>query len=385
MTRGPKGEKAKASARRYSGGVGARDLPGLWRRDWKRSYSILMRDHEDEERPRSWFGRQWFPIKTFFLELSYRLTPARRLLFVICIILAVAGLQTDTIDVEANDQIEVWQQPALLLIAVVGLVFLLIFELADRVQVRDELEVARQLQWDLLPQEAPRVEGYDFAFSYRSANTVGGDYYDFIELEDGRLALAMGDASGHGIAAAMLMAISNSTLRLAVGTDPDPTAVARMMNRALVASGGPRAFLTLFYALLEPSGGRFDYVCAGHPFPLLRRAGGTVEKLGAGSFPLGLRQDVELSVGSSRVDPGDLLLVFTDGIPEALDAGGEAFSFDRVQTILEPGGTPRQVHDRLLGDLDRFVGSEPLVDDRSLVVIGRSATAAERIEPAETT
>lgn len=384
MGRGPQAGKTRQSARRYSGGVGARDLPGLWRRDWKRSYSILMRAHEDDELPKSWFGRQWYWVKTFFFELSYRLTPARRLLFVLCIILALLGLETDTIEVEADDRIEIWQHPVLMLIAVVGLVFLLIFELADRVQVRDELEVARQLQWDLLPQDAPPVEGYDFAFSYRSANTVGGDYYDFLELDDGRLALAMGDASGHGIAAAMLMAVSSSTLRLAVDTDPRPPAVARMMNRALVGSGGPRAFLTLFYAVLDPASGRFEYVCAGHPFPLLRRADGAIDKLGSGSFPLGLRQEVELSVGSETIRQDDLLLVYTDGIPEALDAGGEAFTFERVQTLLEPGGTPQEVHDRILGDVDRFVGTEPLVDDRSLVVISRTPRATERIEPAGT-
>jgi len=384
MGRGPKAGRARESARRYAGGVGPRDLPGLWRRDWQRAYSILMRDHEEDELPKSWFGRQWYRVKTFFLELSYRLSPARRLLFVLCVVLAFLGLQSDTLEVAADDRIEIWQHPALMFIAVVGLVFLLIFELADRVQVRDELEVARQLQWDLLPQEAPAVAEYDFAFSYRSANTVGGDYYDFLQLDDGRLAIAVGDASGHGIAAAMLMAISNSTLRLAVDTDPQPYAVARMMNRALVGSGGPRAFLTLFYALLEPASGRFDYVCAGHPFPLVRRAGGEIDKLGSGSFPLGLRQEVELSVGSDILRPGELMLVYTDGIPEALDASGEAFSFERVQTVFEPGGTPQEVHDRILGDLDSFLGSEPLVDDRSLVVIGREQGAAgTRIESSE--
>src|SRR5210317_40881 len=125
--------KAKESARRYSGGVGMRERPGLWKRDWKRSYAILTRDHEDDELPSNWFGRQWYRVKMFFLELSYKLSPARRLLFMLCVILAFLGLQTDTIEL-GDDQIEVWSQPSLMFLAVIGLVFLLIFELADRVQ-----------------------------------------------------------------------------------------------------------------------------------------------------------------------------------------------------------------------------------------------------------
>jgi hypothetical protein len=359
-----------------------RELPGLWKKDWKRAYAILTRDHEDDELPRSWFGRQWYRVKTFFLELSYKLSPARRLLFLLCIVLAFLGLQTDSVPVDADGgEIEVWTHPGLMFIAVIGLVFLLIFELADRVQVRDELEVARQLQWDLLPQEAPPVAGYEFAFSYRSANTVGGDYYDFIELEDGRLALAVGDASGHGIAAAMLMAISNSTLRLAVDTDPSPRAVARMVNRALLGSGGPRAFLTLFYALLDPATGRFDYICAGHPYPVLRRSEGGMIRLGAGAFPLGLRPEVEVSSGTETLGRGDVLCMYSDGIPEAMGTSGNAFGFERLESLVESGGSAPEIHDRLLADLALFLGSEPLVDDLSLVVVGRAGRA--RIEPNE--
>ena len=155
-------------------------------------------------------------------------------------ILAFLGLDTDQVEV-GDESIEIWTHPVLLLVAVIGLVFLLILELADRVLVRDELEVARQLQRDLLPNVAPAIEGYEFAFSYRSANTVGGDYYDFLPLADGRVALVSADASGHGMASALLMAIANTSLKLAVDVDPAPVAVARIMNRALKRAGGPRA------------------------------------------------------------------------------------------------------------------------------------------------
>lgn len=365
-----KGKGFRASVRSYAGGVRPRELPGLWRRDWKRAYGIITRDHPDEEEPKGWFRRWWYRTKTLFLEFTYQLSPPRRVLFAICLLLAVAGLQTENIEV-GGETIETWEDPILLFVSVVGLVFLLVLELADRIQVRDELEVARQLQHDLLPRSAPPVDGYRFVFSYRSANTVGGDYYEFLPLPDGRVALAVGDASGHGIAAAMLMAISNATLRLAVDTDPSPLAVAEMMNRALVGTGGPRAFLTLFYALLEPAGGRFEYVCAGHPFPLLRRGGGEVVKLGSGAFPLGLRSRLELASAGNEMRPGDLLLLYTDGIPEALDEQGEAFGFDRLQSSLQTGGSAQEVHDRIVAEVERFEDRGEHDDDRSLVVIAR--------------
>jgi sigma-B regulation protein RsbU (phosphoserine phosphatase) len=296
-------------------------------------------------------------------------------LFAICLVLALLGLQTEDV-APGEELVTAWEHPILLLFSVIGLVCLLVLELADRILVRDELEVARELQRDLLPHEAPEISGYRFAFSYRSANTVGGDYYEFLRLEDDRMALAVGDASGHGIAAAMLMAISNATLKLAVETDPAPLAVARMMNRALVGTGGPRAFLTLFYALLEPASGRLDYVCAGHPFALLRRAEGEILKLGEGAFPLGLRPRLELAAASEELRPGDLLVLYTDGIPEAINEEGEAFGFDRLQSSLELGGTPREVHDRIFDEVEPFQDGEH-EDDRSLVVIGRLAAEDE--------
>jgi sigma-B regulation protein RsbU (phosphoserine phosphatase) len=361
----------KASVRDYAGGVRPRDLPALWRRDWQRAYGIITRDHPDDEEPRGWLRRWWYRSKTLFIEFSARLSPPRRLLFAISLLLAVLGLQTENVEV-GTETIRAWEHPILLFFSVLGLLFLLVLELADRIQVRDELEVARQLQRDLMPREAPAIADYRFAFSYRSANTVGGDYYEFLPLADGRLALAAGDASGHGIAAAMLMAISNATLRLAVDTDPEPLAVAAMMNRALTGTGGPRAFLTLFYALLEPASGRLDYVCAGHPFPLLRRRDGEIRKLGKGSFPLGLRPRLELAAGRDEIRPGDLLLLYTDGIPEALGEEGEAFGFERLQRCLERAGTPQEVHDRIVAEIERFENRGEHDDDQSLVVIGRS-------------
>jgi sigma-B regulation protein RsbU (phosphoserine phosphatase) len=250
-------------------------------------------------------------------------------------------------------------------------VFLLVLELADRVVVRDELEVARELQRELLPVAAPDIDGYSFAFSYRTANTIGGDYYDFFPLEDGRLAVIAGDASGHGIAAGLVMAIAGSALKLGFDSDSDPVAVTRVVNRALYRTGGSRAFMTLFCSVLEPATGRLRFVSAGHPFPMLLRAGGEILELGKGCLPLGIRFELDLEALETQIDPGDTLLFYTDGVVETLGPSGETFGFKRLSAALASGGSSRAIHDRVLREVEAFRQDEPVLDDLSLVVISR--------------
>jgi serine phosphatase RsbU (regulator of sigma subunit) len=331
-----------------------RQLPKHWGRDWRRAYSILTRDETTEARPKGW----WAKTRALYRGVKAKLSPARRTLLVICLILAFLGLDEE-------------RDTRYILAAFVGLAFLLLLELADRTRSRDELEVARRLQRDLLPREHPPLSGYEFAFSYRAANTIGGDYYHFLPVEGGRVALLVGDASGHGMAAGLLMAISDTTLHIALETDPSPLAVAALLNRTLARTGGTRAFMSLFYGLLDPDSGRLDHVCAGHPFPLLRRADGGLVQLGMGSFPLGLRDPLRLEAETVEIATGDLLVLYTDGIPEAVDKNGESFGYERFERAVQSGATAQEVHDRLLAELTRFQGEEPLLDDCSLVVMRR--------------
>jgi len=369
--------KLKRFVREYTGGLAPRDMQDQLGRDASRAWEVLSRDHAPEEEPHGFFRRAWYRTRVLFLGLSSKLSPPRRILFCICLLLALGGFYQGQID---SSDIGAVPAVPLLGLGIGGLVFLLALELADRVIVRDELEVARELQRELLPRQAPRIEGLDFAFSYRTANTIGGDYYDFLPLDDGRLALVMGDASGHGIAAGLVMAIANATLKLALDLDPAPEAVATLVNRALYRTGDRRAFMTLFYGVLDPSDGRLDFVCAGHPYPLLRRPTGAVEELGAGSLPLGLRLELPLHQDSTTVDPGDVLLMYTDGIPEAIDGSGRSFGFERLDELLAPGGSAQAVHDRVVDDLRRFEAGAPAMDDRSLVVLGRVESRESTVE-----
>ena len=270
-----------------------------------------------------------------------------------------------------TEKVSIDISPLYFLFSVASLAFLLALELVDRVLVRDELEVARQLQRDLLPSAVPEIPGYDVAHSYRTANEIGGDYYDFLDLPDGRVALVIGDASGHGMAAGLLMAIANAALKLAVEVDPTPERVATLLNRVLFRTGDKRAFMTLFYGVLEPATGSLSFVCVGHPFPLLRRRSGEVSELGTGGLPLGIRETLDITRYEVSLERGDLLLLYSDGLPEAVNAAGDAFGYDAMRAQLRQPGDVRQVHDRFLRALDAHVAGETLKDDVTLVVVAR--------------
>ncbi len=369
-------QRVQGFFREYTQGLEGRDVKRLFDRDAASAYAVLTRDHSEEPEPAGRVGRLLFRAKLAFLGLSYKLTPPRRLLFAASLIafaLGMVGTATFTIHTRKLN-VHVEFSPFWFAISVGALIFLLALELVDRVRVRDELEVARELQAELLPHDLPPVVGYAFAHSYRTANEVGGDFYGLAPLPDGRLALMVADASGHGMAAGLVMAIANATLRTAIDLDPAPERVLALLNRTLCRTGTKRTFMSAFYGLLTPETGELEYVCAGHPFPLLRRAGGRIEELGNGGFPLGLRDPLPLPRQTATLETGDALLLYTDGLFEALDAQGEnAFGFERIRAALHLGGDPQEIHDTLFHSFDAHVGREPLRDDLTVLVIARGA------------
>ncbi|HVR30988.1 MAG TPA: PP2C family protein-serine/threonine phosphatase [Thermoanaerobaculia bacterium] len=364
--------------REYTAGLRAQDLRRLFDRDAAAAYGVLTRDAPDRPEPKSGFRRFWHRVRIVFLGLSYKLTPARRVLFAAAMVAFLLGVFDLQILVRRSGSVDVsfGLSSIWLIAAVAALVFLLSLELVDRIRVRDELEVARELQTDLLPRTVPDLRGYHISHAYRTANEVGGDYYDFSLLEDGRLALMVGDASGHGMAAGLLMAIANATLGLAVDLDPSPPEVLRLLNRTLCRTGDNRAFMSIFYALLDPASGAMEYACAGHPFPLLRRYRGGVEELGEGGLPLGFRRDLLFGSRTVVIEPGDVLVLYSDGLPEGVDQAGETFGYERLQELVAEPGTPQAIHQRILRAFDQHRGEQPLGDDFSLVVLGRDAAAA---------
>jgi phosphoserine phosphatase RsbU/P len=347
------------------------DVRRLFDREAREAYAVLTKDQGDADLAAGRLKRFFHRARLIFRGMASKLSPVRRLLFVSSLLAGVLGFLQ--IRASADSQgVQVDTSPLFFSLSILGLIFLLALELVDRIRVRDELEVARALQLELLPRAAPSLPGYQVAHSYRTANEVGGDYYDFLPLPDGRFAIVIGDASGHGMASGLLMAIANATLKLAIDLDPSPAKVIWLLNTVMCRTGNRRSFMTMFYGVLDPASGALEYVCAGHPFPLLRRADGSVIELGRGGLPLGIRVDLEIAPEAIRIEPGDVVSLYTDGLPEAPNRAGEAFGYDRLRALVAAGGPPQKVHDRVLGAFRAFLGDEPLRDDACLVVISRS-------------
>jgi serine phosphatase RsbU (regulator of sigma subunit)/anti-sigma regulatory factor (Ser/Thr protein kinase) len=246
-------------------------------------------------------------------------------------------------------------------------------EAQERERIEQELRVARMIQHTLLPKSAPELGGYHIAAYYRPAREVGGDFYDFLELEDGRLGLVVGDASGKGIPAAMVMANTRSVLRTsAQGGDLAPGQVLAEANEILFPDIPPNMFVTCFYAILDPKSGRLSYANAGHDVPYLHR-NGDAEELRARGMPLGLMPGMSYEEKEVVVDAGESVLFYSDGLVEAHDPQGEMFGFPRLRALVaEHDDEERSLVDFLLDELYSFTGEGwEHEDDITLVTLGK--------------
>lgn len=253
----------------------------------------------------------------------------------------------------------------------VRLAAMIAVEIASRERVNRELEIAREVQERLFPQTLPAVDGLDYAGRCRPARGVGGDYYDFLALPDGRFGLAIGDVSGKGVSAALLMASLQASLRgqTTFGTPGLGDLMARV-NRLVCDASSANRYATFFYATYDAASRRLDYVNAGHNAPMLLRREGQVERLDRGGPVVGL---LEVAVyESTAVDlcPGDLLVAYTDGLSEAMNPEGEEWGEERlIAAVQRCVGLPAlQIVDRLARMADDFVSGAPQHDDMTVVV-----------------
>jgi len=229
-------------------------------------------------------------------------------------------------------------------------------EAQERQRIEQELRVARLIQQTLLPHSVPGLPGYDVAAYYRPAREVGGDFYDFLELEDGSLGLIVGDVSGKGVPAAIVMAITRTMLRTAYRLR-SPGEILEQVNNDLYPDIPPNMFVTCLAALLDSRTGRLQYANAGHDLPYLRHAKG-VSELRATGMPLGLMPNMSYEQKEITLEPGDNVLLYSDGLVEAHDPKGEMFGFPRLQKLVgaHPGGAT--LIDFLLAELEAFTGDE---------------------------
>jgi phosphoserine phosphatase RsbU/P len=307
-----------------------------------------------------------------FHAMLMKLSPARRVLLLLAIVLLLFQPAIRWGNSHVNIQFGGW--------GAVLLFLLLALELADRVTMKRDLEIAREIQHLLVPEKPPEVPGVDIAFATRPANTVAGDYYDaFLRPANGggqRLLLVVADVAGKSVPAALLMATFQASLQALAAMPTTLAEVVDGLNRYSCAhSLGGRRFTTAFFAEFDPATKLLNYINAGHNAPILRRASGEVLRLEAGGLPLGI-PSMDTSGGryesaEVRLAANDCLVVFTDGVIEAINESGEDFGESQLLgAVNEARGEPAAATlARLMGDVERFVGPARQHDDITCLVM----------------
>ena len=248
-------------------------------------------------------------------------------------------------------------------------------ERIERERVEQELQVARSIQQASLPKEVPEPEGWQISPFYQPAREVGGDFYDFFELDDERLGIVVGDATGKGVPAALVMASTRSMLRAvaqAMGSS-SPGEVLERVNDPLVTDIPSNMFVTCFYAILDPKSATLSYANAGHDLPYLHR-NGEAEELRARGMPLGLMAGMSYEEGEVSLGEGGCVLFYSDGLVEAHDPQGGMFGFPKLRALVAEHGEERSLGNLLLEELYSFVGEGwEQEDDITLLTLRRSA------------
>jgi serine phosphatase RsbU (regulator of sigma subunit) len=240
-----------------------------------------------------------------------------------------------------------------------------------------EMELGREIQLSLLPRRPPVPPGWEFAVYYQAARQVGGDFYDFLEFPDapGRLGLVVADVMGKGVPAALFMALGRTVIRTVAQVEQDPAGVLTRANPIILEDSHSDLFLTAFYAVLDTRSGRLTYANAGHNRPLWQRAAsGEIRELEAEGIALGVLSGIELEERAIDVAPGDVLIFYTDGVTEAMDAGHSQFGRERLRAAIEAcaGASAQQTVDSIVHALEEFAGPIQQSDDITVVVARRN-------------
>jgi anti-sigma regulatory factor (Ser/Thr protein kinase) len=256
-------------------------------------------------------------------------------------------------------------------------------EAKERERIQQELQVAALIQQTLLPKELPAIPGWHVDAFYRPARAVGGDFYDFIALDDGRLGVVIGDVTDKGVPAALVMATCRSMLRAAAQRHTSPAAVLADVNDALVPEIPPAMFVTCLYAIIDTEAGDLVFANAGHNLPYVRKADGVIE-LRATGMPLGLMPAMPYDEKSYSMASGEVMVLTSDGITEAHDPDGEMYGFPRLMSRVARKPSNGDMVAAVVRDLEEFTGADvEQEDDITLVVVRRTSSAQDSAQTFE--
>ncbi len=309
----------------------------------------------------------------FFWAVLEKLSPARRILLLVALVLMFMPLETaldhQTGAVLIRFDAHFWGAALLLLV--------LVLEVSDRVVMKRDLQIAKEIQTWLLPANPPSVPGLEIAFHTRPANTVAGDYYDVFprgttDSHPPTWLVAIADVAGKSIPAALLMATVQASLKTLA---PTPLSVGELVGKmnqyACTNSQDGRRFTTAFIAEYDPQARTLTYVNAGHNPPIVRRASGGMERLESGGIPIGILAAPPYASSIVTLHPGDWVVMFSDGVVEAENARSEEYGEDRLTYNIHMGATqsPAMLLQRIMGDIDNFVGNAPQHDDVTCMLL----------------
>ena len=371
----------------YTRDLKAEDLQRLFTRDTREAYRFFTR-HLDPHALKGlpWHKRAIAHARAVFMAFTMKLSPARRVVFGSALVLALIGLINlfrgiGLIEVAAFPIVggvgipgPIFRQGTWsLLFAFFLMNLLVLLEVADRLSLKNDLEIARDIQQAMLPSglyDAPGVETVGFS---RPANTVGGDFYDILPLDDGRLVVAVGDVAGKGSPAALLMALLLAMLRTLVDEKLEPAELVARLNVQVSRHAPGTRFITLFYAVFDPRTGETTYVNAGHTAPLLLRNDGSIERLTEGGIALGMFAHPTYETGHATIQPNELVAIYSDGITEAENPKGQPFDESGLESTLRTnrGLEISAVGSAVVRAVELYTADTRLADDLTILLLRR--------------
>ncbi len=375
----------------YTKDLTADDLQRLFTRDTRDAYKFFTRGKDAEAlATMPWHRRAVHEIRILFLAFSMKLSPARRVVFGSALVLAFVGLINLFEGVGMIPLVRVpiigyvWTigprfQPGTwsILIAFGLMNLLVLLEVADRLSLKNDLEIARDIQQAMLPSGVHSSAGVETFGMSRPANTVGGDFYDVLPLDDGRLVVTVGDVAGKGSPAALLMALLLAMMRTLVDEKLEAADLVTRLNVQVCRHAPASRFITLFYAVYEPQTGKLTYVSAGHMPPLVLRRDGTCERLSDGGIALGMFEQSTYTTGHIVLEPDDLVAVYSDGITEAENPSGRPFDEIGLEMALKASARESLsgIGAAVVQSVERHTDEKRFADDLTILLLRRTAPA----------
>lgn len=374
----------------YTKDLTADEIHRLFTRDTRDAYRFFTRGIDPDalkHLPRH--KRMLAQVRALFMAFTMKLSPARRLVYAISLVLAFIGLvnlfrgigiirfATLPFGVDIGVPGPLFRQGTYSLFGAFLLMNLLVLlEVADRLSLKNDLEIARDIQQAMLPSGLFSAPGVEMVGSSRPANTVGGDFYDILPLDDGRVVIAVGDVAGKGSPAALLMALLLAMMRTLVDERLEPAALVTRLNVQVSRHAPGTRFITLFYAVYDPITGGLTYVSAGHMPPLILQHDGRCSRLSDGGIALGMFEHSTYTAGYQQIDPGDLVAIYSDGITEAENPSGRPFDEAGLEEALRAN---RQQPISAIGSavvraVERYTGETKFADDLTILLLRRSST-----------